>query len=195
MAPTKFPRIALALLALAGVVLTGCSGQPDQYIGKPGAVSTGPGQDAAADVAQFADIGMAADALLAMPVGATCSLESVVSMANGQPSPGETPNSYLARRGSAYRMIGFATNSQSGTVPASVRIVLLGGTAWGIEARTGLERPDVADYFRVPAFSSAGYQADAGFDDVPPGEYRVFVIGTDGSTEVACPSHHRVLVQ
>lgn len=204
MRSSHFPRTPLAACALITLALAACGGKPDDYAGKPGetpasdapaAPDAAPARAIVPDGGQFALDDQGAEAVLALKVGATCSLENLVSMTDGQPSPGPAANTYLAKRGNAYTLVGFATNAESGTVPATVRVLLLGAEVYGVDARTGFARPDVAEYFKVPAFATAGYQAVAGFDDVAPGEYRVFVLEADGPAPVACPSHQSVIVQ
>ena len=56
----------------------------------------------------------------------------------------------------------------------TIRLLLAGTSSYAISTPTGGARPDVASYFKVPAFANAGFQADAAFDHVAPGQYRVF---------------------
>lgn len=180
--------------------LAGCNerGTTTAPSGEPGSSMAPSAPVARAPVpatAQFSVGTETTDSLKAMTETAACSLENVISMADNSPNPGDAPNSYQAEKGKAYKMIGFATNKDAGTVPKTIRIVLAGAQIYGLNSVTGSERPDVANFFKVPAFSTAGYQTDAAFDDVAPGDYNVLVIETDGQTAVSCPTHQTITVK
>ena len=132
-----------------------------------------------------------AQSVASMKAIGTCSLENVLTIANSSTNFG-SKNNYAVKRGTAYKLIGFATNSETSTVPKSIVILLVGAESYGISATTGLERPDVATYFKIPALASAGYQIDAGFDAVNPREYAVFVL--DEKERIVCPTHQTITV-
>jgi hypothetical protein len=190
----------LACGVIAALAVSGCG--KDEYARVPGATpapvaaaataAAPAGATARADVAadaQFASAAVTDAQLSAMKEIATCSLENVVDLGTGAQSPGPAPNSYLVGKGKHYKLIGFATNQSSGQVPATIRLLLAGASSYAIATPTGGARPDVASYFKVPAFANAGFQADAAFDDVAPGQYRVFVLEGEGEASLACPTH------
>ena len=123
------------------------------------------------------------------------SLENVVDTATQTPSPGTEPNTYKVTRSAAYRLIGFSTDSEAGTVPSGIQLLLQGGgRAYTLPAQGGLERSDVAAFFKKPGLANAGYQADAGFANVQPGTYEVFAVNTFEGTRVLCPTHQSVII-
>lgn len=191
---------AVALLALAA-----CSESTDvphpgntNVEGRPVAIE-GSEQTSTADAAAsgpaFQSSSETASSIAAMPSHGTCSLESVVSQADNQASPGDYPNTYKVQRGQRYHMVGFATNKDKGSVPEQAEFLLSGLRSYVTPLTTGGPRQDVADYFQVPAFANAGYTLDIGFSDVAPGEYSVYVIerGPDGAGN-ACPTHQSLTV-
>ena len=141
--------------------------------------------------AQFSASKENSQSLAAMKAAGTCSLENVVTTADNSTNHG-SKNNYAVRKGKAYKLIGFSTNVEKGAVPKSIVMLLVGAESYAINATTGLERPDVATYFKVPALASAGYQIDAGFDVVNPGEYADFVL--DEKERIACPTHQTITV-
>jgi hypothetical protein len=98
-------------------------------------------------------------------------------------------------KGAAYKLIGFATDVEKGAVPKAVRMVLVGAQSYRKDFVAGLERPDVATYFKIPALGIAGYQLDVGFDHVAPGEYAVFILDLDGVDPLACPTHQTITIK
>ena len=192
---TNTAASAISCLLLAGL-LASCSEQGTTSA--PAAAGDAPAAAVRASVpaeAQFKAAADTAEALKAMTQTGACSLENVVNMADNSLNPGDVPNSYKVGTGNAYKMIGFATNVDAGTVPKTIRIVLSGAQVYSIDSVTGSERPDVATFFKKPALANAGYQADAAFDDVAPGEYSVLLIETDGPAPIACPTHQTITIK
>lgn len=192
---TSTTKYALTALSLS-LLLAACGERPAQNAATGGAPA--PAADSAAPAAptgpQFASA-EDADALAALEARATCSLENVVDAATQTPSPGTEPNTYRVSRGSSYRLIGFATDSEAGTVPSGMQLMLKGpGGAYTLPAQGGLERADVATFFKKPGLANAGYQADAGFANVQPGAYEVFAVNTFDGSRVLCPTHQSIIV-
>jgi hypothetical protein len=202
--PRAFGLVLPLTLAL---VLGACQKSDDSAAqapapgGEAASESAAPATEAAparADVpadAQFASEDTSLADVQSMKEIATCSLESALDLASGAQNPGSAPNSYLVGRGTHYKLSGFATNKDAGSVPANIRLLLVGAQSYAIAAHTGADRPDVASYFKTPAFAKAGYQADAAFDDVAAGDYEVFAIMGEGNDRLACPTHQTLTVR
>jgi hypothetical protein len=169
-------------------------GSDDAAPAAPAAEAAAARADVPAD-AQFASEDTSLADVQSMKEIATCSLESALDLASGAQSPGSAPNSYLVARGTHYKLSGFATNKDAGSVPANIRLLLVGAQSYAIAAHTGADRPDVASYFKTPAFAKAGYEADAAFDDVAAGDYEVFAIMGEGNDRLACPTHQTLTVR
>jgi hypothetical protein len=169
-------------------------GSDDAAPAAPAAEAAAARADVPAD-AQFASEDTSLADVQSMKEIATCSLESALDLASGAQSAGSAPNSYLVARGTHYKLSGFATNKDAGSVPANIRLLLVGAQSYAIAAHTGADRPDVASYFKTPAFAKAGYQADAAFDDVAAGDYEVFAIMGEGNDGLACPTHQTLTVR
>jgi hypothetical protein len=199
----------LSALLMGTLALSACGGKKDEFAAEPPAPGANPADVAApaaaagaavarAEVpagAQFALDARTEQEIVAMKETAACSLENIVTMADMSTNAGSAPNSYSVTKGKAYKLIGFATNKDTGSVPANIRLTIVGPKVYAIDTVTGSNRPDVATYFKVPAFANAGYQADAAFDDVEPGEYRVFAIEKSASGDaIACPTHQTLVM-
>lgn len=197
---TSLKSVAVLAATLAIALASGCGNDPAPTAEAPAGKSTPAAAPAARApvpaTAQFAPVTETAAAVRAAKEIGVCSLENVLSVADNATHPGSQPNSYVAGKGQAYKLIGFATNKETKTVPQQVRLALVGSDkVYGLATATGAERPDVAKFFSVSAFSGAGYQADAAFDDVAPGEYAVFVLEGDAAAMLACPTHQTLTVK
>jgi len=191
-----------SLLLTAGLVVglaTACGDRPaptpaDQAAA-PGTATAPVARAAVPESAQFKPT-TEVEALQALAASGTCSLENVVNLSDNTPSPGTEPNSYVAARVVPYKIIGFATDSEAGTVPTTVHVYLHGKeVSYSLPAQVGLDRPDVAQFFKKPALAKAGYQADAAFDDVTPGVYEVSLIKGEGTARELCATHQLLTVR
>jgi hypothetical protein len=135
------------------------------------------------------------ESVLAMTPSGICSLENVRSVSDNTSNSGSAPNSWKVRKRNAYRLFGFAVNKAQGTVPPTIRILLIGKKVYEISAPTGFDRSDVATNLKVPAFARAGYESDAAFDDVDPGDYQIIAVQTAGSQSLACPTGQTITVE
>lgn len=181
-----------ALTLSVALVLAGCGERPAST-----PLPTAPAAQGEAPAATGPQFAVSEDgaAIMALAPRATCSLENVVDLGTQAPSPGGEPNTYRASRSANYRLIGFATDSEAGTVPTGLQLFLHGPQSYALDAKGGLERPDVAAFFKKPSLANAGYQADAGFANVQPGRYDVFVVNTFGGDRVLCPTHQAIIVE
>lgn len=191
------------LLPLALVLLLGaCSERPAPGTALPGSGAAPSAASAPAPAtvpmppsAQFHAI-TDAGALLALPASGTCSLENTVNLVDNSPSPGAEPNSYAVLKNGGYKLIGFATDSDAGTVPATIQLLLHGqDSSYVLAGATGSERPDVAAFFKKPGMTGAGYQLDAAFAGVAPGAYEVYVVKGEGAARALCPTHQMLSVR
>jgi len=178
---------------VAVLFLVGCSGQGQN---SQSAIPTSPSSvmaapSTASQSSQFVE-DTAASSTAATRTIDVCSLENVISVSDGAQHPGDAANSYKVSKGVAYKLIGFATDKAAARVPGKIKLVLSGAKRFVRDAETGGDRPDVAEYFKVPAFSHAGYQVDASFDLVPAGTYDVVILETDASA--MCPTHQTLTV-
>lgn len=63
------------------------------------------------------------------------------------------------------------------------RIVLVGSQDYGMSAKTGVSRPDVAAGQNNPALTDAGFNASANLDSLPSGKYGIrFLMQTNDKT-------------
>ena len=191
-----------SLILTAGLIVglaTACGDRPAPTpADNPGAAAAPAAPVARAAVPESAQFKPTTevDALQALPASGTCSLENVVNVSDNTPSPGTEPNSFVAARVMPYKLIGFATDSEAGTVPTAVHVYLHGKVAsYLLPAQIGLDRPDVAEFFKKPALAKAGYQADAAFDDVTPGIYEVSLIKGEGAARELCATHQLLTVR
>jgi hypothetical protein len=135
------------------------------------------------------------ESVLAMAPSGVCSLENVRSVSDNTSNSGSAPNSWKVRKRNAYRLFGFAVNKAQGTVPPTIRLLLVGKKVYELGAPTGFDRSDVAISMKAPAFARAGYESDAAFDDVDPGDYQVIAVQTEGGRALACPTGQTITVE
>lgn len=65
--------------------------------------------------------------------------------------------------------------------PGAFQIVLVGAQDFGLPAKTGHPRPDVASGQNNPALADAGFDVSVSLDSLPSGKYAVrFLMQTDG---------------
>lgn len=103
----------------------------------------------------------------------------------------------LSHAGSA-TFAGWAADSVTRMVPASVRLVLKGvdgGRDFAIETATGATRTDVAQARKIPAFAASGWSVKADLTAVPPGRYDALLAYTVAGQSVVCDPHHVVTVE
>ena len=74
-------------------------------------------------------------------------------------------------------------------------LVLKGTPSYAIAMTTGQPRPDVAEYFKVPALASAGFAGRTALEGVAPGSYTMsFVMIRDGQ-QFFCDSGKTISVR
>lgn len=185
-------------LCLAAIVITlgGCN--PTVNDAKSPENNAKPVRDvtpAATNDQQFVVSSDSPEALTSSKQFGVCPVESMVSLADSVSGSAASGNAFTVQRGKPYKIIGWAINKESSTVPGHIKIVLAGDKLYERAVSTGLSRPDVVDFFKTPGFGTAGYQIDARFDSVPPGTYRLFVLDTTKQPNLVCPTQQTLTVQ
>lgn len=191
-----FPML---MVAAATLTMAGCTERPQAGIQATAAPEPSPSGDTAPttanDSTRFTPVDDA-QALLGLPASGTCSLENLVDMVDNTPSPGVEPNSYKANRSAPYKMIGFATDSDAGTVPAKIRVLLHGPSGgFALDGVTGSDRADVAKFFDKPGLAKSGYQIDVAFAGISPGIYEVHIVKDAEGEARLCPTHQSIVVE
>jgi hypothetical protein len=172
-----------ALLAAAMVASPGCRERPKHR---------------RADVAPNQEFTVSAElpaVVLGSPQFDVCSFESVRSVSDNTLNPGDAPNSWVGERGEAYEVAGFAVDKARGTVPQTIRLLLVGKAVYAVTIKTGVERPDVAQYFTWGSFLRAGYACQVAFDDVTPGDYQVLVGQTEDNRTFVCRTFQTITIR
>jgi hypothetical protein len=162
----------LLTIALTGIL--GCRERPKQR---------------RADVApdqQFAILAESAGTVLGAPQFGICSFENVRSVSDNTSNPGDAENSWIVGRGEAYEVSGFAVDKAQGIVPQTIRLVLVGKSVYAVATKTGVERPDVAQYSTRGSFLRSGYSCQVAFDDVAPGDYQILIAQAEGNRTLVC---------
>lgn len=177
-------RAYLSITMLAGAgVLVGCDKAPPT----PVEVTTTVKEQFVADA-------MTSQSISGFKAIGACALENIVTISDGGTnSDGE--NRYSVKKGNAYKLIGFATDVEKGAVHGPFKLALVGGQIYVKNGVAGLERPDVAKYFKIPSLGTAGYQVDVGFDNVAVGDYSVVLLSVEGTNPTVCPTHQTISVK
>jgi hypothetical protein len=184
----------LAVMAVAIIGLSGCD--KGSIIPPPPPAPVAPVAVIApiAAKAQFSIGAETAESVATLKVMGTCALDSVVTMVDGSLNT-SGKNAFAVTKAVAYRLSGFATDVEKGNVPKSLKMLLVGAQTYGVSAAAGLERPDVAAYFKQPPLGTAGYQIEAGFDSVAPGDYLAVILNLDDAAPRVCPTHQTIPVK
>lgn len=173
--------VVLVTVAMTGI--PGCRERPKQ---------------SRADVApdqQFAVSAEPSSAVLAAPQFDVCSFENVRSISDNTPNRGDAANSWDVGRGQGYEVSGFAVDKARGTVPQIIRLLLVGERVYAVTTKTGVERPDVAQYFTWGSFLRAGYSCQVAFDDVAPGDYQVLIAQAEGNRTLVCQTFQTITIR
>lgn len=128
--------------------------------------------------------------LEALPTIGTCSVEGVAVLPSGN-AQASVKNIYSAAADADLKFIGFATNKDKGEPLARFNIILTHGQTYSVAAESGLERPDVADFFKKPGLLKSGFQADVSLKGIPAGEYVIMLREGDGPI---CPTHQKIKI-
>lgn len=171
------------VLTIAAIGAPGCRERPRQK---------------RADVApdqQFAVFAESASTVLAASEFGVCSFENVRTVSDNTSNPGDAPNSWTVGRGEAYEVSGFAVDKTQGIVPQTIKILLAGKSVYGVTIRTGVARPDVAEYFTWGGFLRSGYSCQVAFDDVAPGDYQVLLTQAEGNRTSVCRTFQTISVR
>lgn len=167
-----------SLLILASLGLAAC-GKPDA----PAAVAPVlPAFQAAPE--------LTAAALAAMPSRGTCSIDTVVALPGDKPQPAVN-NTFTVALNADVKFIGFATDSDKGEPLGRFTLLLSADQTFTAQAAAGLERQDVADFFKKPGLLKAGFHADLSLKGVPAGEYTIILRDGDGPL---CQTHHKLKI-
>ena len=192
-----FGHGSVGLILCLAVAAQGCAERPAKRAAARPAASASAGANEPApvvnDKTQFALVDDVA-ALLALPAVGSCTFDILTDVSAKQVSAGPDEKTFLGRRDRKYRLGGFATDSDAGTVPEDIRILLRSkNTGYALVGKTGIDRPGVVKFFDKPSLAKAGFSVDAGFANVEPGRYEVFVIKDSHGT--ISPTHMAVLVE
>jgi len=197
-----FGRSFLAVIACVVVAAPGCAERPTKPAGAVRSTATapvataeakGPSAPAVDDKNQFKPVEDVA-ALLALPTVGTCTIDGVVDVAAKQPVQGPDDKTFPVLQSGSYRLTGFATDSEAGTIPADIRVLLRSKSAsYVLAGSTGIDRPGVVKFFDKPSLLKSGYVIEAGFAGVKPDRYDVFVVkDSDGTVS---PTHKAIVVE
>jgi hypothetical protein len=94
------------------------------------------------------------------------------------------------------RLIGWAADGTTRTVPPVVTLELAGDTTYAAPAARFTRRPDVARALKTPAFATSGYDVMALLRAVEPGRYRLRVVQvTAGGEGIVCDTRRTLVVE
>lgn len=183
---TRAQQVLLGCIASA-LLLSAC-GQKNTEV----AAGSAAGPAAPGVTAPSAELmaGLTLATIAASPTIGVCSVENVAVHPGLESQPAKD-NKFKAPLGSTVKFIGFATDQNKGEPLTSFTLLLVGEQVWGVSGRSGLERPDVAEYFKKPALAPSGYHLDAGLAKIPAGAYTLWLRNEAGA---ACPTHQTLVV-
>lgn len=158
--------------------------------------SSGPASSASAAVSgPAAAYTPSSGAFAAVPASAlqgraptsSCNLDAV----NGQPVGGAP-----LPQASTAMFAGWAADAEDKAVPANVQLVLHGDHAdYGVEAATGMPRPDVASANKLSVLATSGYEVRADLAAVAPGTYTPVLEFDVVGKRLTCTTQAKVTVE
>jgi hypothetical protein len=184
----SFARPAALALALgAALALVACSKSEAPKAASPAAPAAAPAPSA--KPLQLV-AGQNLPGLEALPTIGTCSVESIAVLPSGT-AQASVKNIYSVAADADVKLIGFAANKDKGEPLARFNIILTYGQTYAVAAESGLERPDVVDFFKKPGLLKSGFQADVSLKGIPAGEYVIMLREGDGPI---CPTHQKIKI-
>ena len=182
------------LLAMALVVaMVGCTEQTGAPISGTPAVTTTPSEAAKPMTFQTTPLIVEADSVTAqdpalLAAAAWTQKQCVLTL------PGD-PAEFKASPTGPTRLTGFMI-APDDTSAGAFEIVLKGETSnYSIPAKTGWDRTDVADFFKMPQLADSGFDANVDLAKVAPGKYKVDYVVERGGSRHFCESGKTLIVE
>src|SRR4249919_1334333 len=100
----------------------------------------------------------------------------------------------VATKGSANQIEGYVIDPSDAPAGA-FDFILKGDKSFSIPATTGASRPDVAEFFKIPALANSGFQFTTTLANVPAGRYTVDFVMDRNGTKFFCESGKTLVVQ
>jgi hypothetical protein len=138
-----------------------------------------------------------AAALVPTPPSNRCNARMIDTCALDLVSEKRAPAVTVVNRGSAVRLLGWAADGSSGTVPRIVALELASDKAsFQAHAFRITPRPDVAAVLGAPVLVDSAFDASLKFDAVPPGVYALNVVQVNDRAEtVVCDTRRKFQVR
>ena len=182
------------LLAMALVVaMVGCTEQTGAPISGTPAVTTTPSEAAKPMTFQTTPLIVEADSVTAqdpalLAAAAWTQKQCVLTL------PGD-PAEFKASPSGPTRLTGFKI-APDDTSAGAFEIVLKGETSnYSIPAKTGWDRTDVADFFKMPQLVSSGYDLMVDLSGVAAGRYKIDYMVDRGGKKFFCESGKHLVVK
>jgi hypothetical protein len=178
---------AILFAAMTVGMLAGCEGQaPAPNVSQP-ATAAAPTQSAPATVA-------AADETKIGEFDATTLTKATWT---GKACDVKVPDGTVEKvvtKGSANLLEGYVIDP-SNAPAGEFEVVLKGEKSFSIPASTGASRPDVAEFFKIPALATSGFQFTTTLESIPAGRYSVDFVMDRAGTKYFCESGKTLIVQ
>lgn len=100
----------------------------------------------------------------------------------------------VVTKGAANQLEGYVIDPSDAPAGA-FDFVLKGEKSFLIPASTGASRPDVAEFFKVPALETSGFQFTTTLASIPAGRYTVDFVMDRKGTKYFCESGKTLIVQ
>lgn len=184
-------KIRLLFLASIWVIVAGCNRAPTD---DSPSVTTSPSESAKPIEFQTAPIEIRADAVAKQDVAVLAAAAWTTKQCALVIKDATDSEVELVAASSGFtEMAGFFIDPEDHPA-GEFQIVLKGNNSnYAIPARTGWDRTDVADYFKMPQLASSGYHVLADLAQLPSGSYEVdFMVARDG-VNYFCESGKRLI--
>ena len=182
---TRVLQVRLVLAALvASSVLAACSRAPQAPVAAaPSAGTTAVSSSSTSPPATLTQMD-AASRTAASKVDGKCAFDSI----DGVPFQAGTPAN--VQDPSAVKLAGWVADEATMTRPQPAALRLDSedhSDAWQIALGAPVSRGDVAKFFKVDALASSGYLFVVDLKPLPPGQYHLSIVHSQGGILLSCP--------
>lgn len=177
--------------AIVAGMLTGCEGQAPAPTASQTASSSTPAQAPAADV----PVAVAAvDETKVVEFDAKVLTQATWTGKACDVKVPDGTTEKVVTKGTANLLEGYVIDPSDAPAGA-FDFVLKGEKSFQIPASTGAPRPDVAEFFKIPALETSGFQFTTTLASIPAGRYTVDFVMDRTGTKYFCESGKTLIVQ
>lgn len=168
------PVISISILL--GAYLIGCDGR------------SSPKESAKREVRHFSAIAKILPPNQKFSMGGKCNMETINGGSWGT-------DAVVVHQADVISVTGWGVDDQAKRTPRSVFLRVQTGNRVFYSEAEGVERADVAQYFKEDYYKNSGYQANVSLAGLSPGEYQAMIVMTFSDKAVLCASGRTLILK